>query len=302
MTTTSFSENLRLVLKMLSMSGAQLASEMEIDKSVVSRWLKGSVQPSAHNLARLSAMVARHVPAFRMLDWERDPESLAEMFGADPDAIPGMRGTRHAQGLPIAIWDQMQATAAIRGEAYEGFFRGTRPHPMGPGRYVHDHGMIRRDDVGLLRLTMGSGGTVVDGWMIPLHNQLYSIAADVTSGVLLFGIFNGVGTAQVDVYDGLILTPSLDVGRTPTAMPMICERVGHLTGDREADDRRFAELAALPPLAPEGSVPEKVQKHLSRDVGPLELAKGGDWLLQAPISRSMARGPIFGAPVSPKGG
>ena len=279
--TTPFAEKLRLVLKMLSMSGAQLASEVEIDKSVVSRWLKGSVQPSAHNLSRLSAVVAARVPGFSTLDWERTPESLA---------------ARPAKALPLAIWDQMIATAALRAEAYEGFFKSTRAHPGEPGTFIHDHGMIRRDEIGLLRLAMGSGGTMVDGWMIPLHNQIYSICSEVTSGVLLFGIFNGVGTAKVDVYDGLTLTPSLDVGRTPTAMAMICHRVGDLTGDREADDAHFAELAAQYPLAPEGSVPQHIQDHLMRDVGPTPFANGGDWLLQMPLSRSMARGAKLGAP------
>ena len=69
---------------MLSISGARLASELEINKSVVSRWLRGSALPSTHNLSRLSALVATRVEGFRVLDWERDPRSLAEMFGAIP--------------------------------------------------------------------------------------------------------------------------------------------------------------------------------------------------------------------------
>ena len=39
--------------------------------------------------------------------------------------------------------------------------------------------------------------------MIPLHNQLYCVAADVTGGTLLFGIFNGLGGSQVDAFDGI---------------------------------------------------------------------------------------------------
>src|SRR5690242_14270989 len=106
-----FTEKLQLVLKLLSMSGARLASELAIDKSVVSRWLKGSVQPSDHNLSRLSALVATRVEGFRTLDWEREPENLAAMFGADPESIPSMRAaTPPAQrGLPLPIWDQMVA-------------------------------------------------------------------------------------------------------------------------------------------------------------------------------------------------
>ena len=79
-------------------------------------------------------------------------------------------------------------------------------------------------------------------------------------------------------------------------MAMICHRIGDLTGDREADDRHFAELAALNPLAPEGSVPEHIRNHLMRDTGPTPFAQGGDWLLQMPLGRSMARGAGFGDP------
>jgi hypothetical protein len=163
---------------------------------------------------------------------------------------------------------------------------------MAPGRFMHDHGIIRRDtETGLLRLRMGSNGTVVDGWALPLRHQLFIIAADVTSGALLFGIFNGVGTAKVDVFDGLSLTPSLDVGNTPFAMAMYCERIGDLSGDDAADDRRFAELAAREGLIPEGGVPDWLVAHLVRDTGPAQLALGGDWLLAMPLARSLARGP-----------
>ncbi|HEX2817255.1 MAG TPA: hypothetical protein VHN39_12715, partial [Phenylobacterium sp.] len=269
------------------------ASELEADKSVISRWLNGSVQPSAHNLSRLSALIATRVEGFRTLDWDRDLGGLAEIFGVDPDAIPAIRAARAPNGLPIAIWDHMLSMSAVRGKAYEGFFKSTRPHPMSPGRYVHEYGMIRGDEIGLLRLTMGSAETVVDGWMIPLHGQLYSIAADVRSGTLVFGIFNGLGASRVDVFDGLTLIPGFDKGRSPTATAMLCERIGDLTGDREADDRHFAELAAQNPLAPVGSVPDHIQAHLARDFGPSQVPLGGDWLLNMALSRSMTRGPEY---------
>jgi transcriptional regulator with XRE-family HTH domain len=291
--TPPFCENLRLVLKMLSMSGAQLASDIEIDKSVVSRWLKGSVRPSAHNLSRLSALVATRVEGFRTLDWDRSPESLTEMFDAGArQAAPSPPSAPLAQGLPIPIWDQLIATSAIRARAYEGFFKSTRPNPTRPGQFVHEHGLIRRDDLGLLRLKMGSADNVVEGWMMPLHNMLYVFAADVISGTLLFGLFHGAPSARVDVFDGLTLTPASDGGRAPMAIstPMICERIADLSGDPLADDRRFAELAALNPVAVTESIPIAIRKHLLRDVGPEQFALGGDMLMSLSLARSFARG------------
>ena len=292
--TTPFSEKLRLVLKMLSMSSAQLASELGTDKSVVSRWLKGSVLPSAHNLSRLTSVIATRVASFRTLDWEREPQDFAEMFGADPDAISrAMGGRPQSRGLPLSNFVQMLESAERRGKSYEGFFRSTRPAPTAPGRFIHEQGMIRRDPIGLLKLTMGSAGTVVEGWMIPLHGQLYSIATEMNSGTLLFGIFNGLGATKVDVFDGLTLLPGADKGRSPTATAILCERIGDLSGDPETDDRHCHELMAINPLAPEGSVPERIRNHLVRDIGPAQLALGGDWLLNALLSRSMSSGPDF---------
>ena len=65
-----------------------------------------------------------------------------------------------------------------------GFFRSTRPDVLKPGLFVRDHGMIRRADNGLLALRMGTAGTIVEGWFLLLHNQLFCVAADVTSGAM----------------------------------------------------------------------------------------------------------------------
>lgn len=283
--TGSFAAKFALVLKALSLSRGRLAADLGVDKSVVGRWVTGAVRPSDHNLSRLTALIAERSPGFSALDWDRGLADFGAIFGAGPT---------QAAGLPLPLLDQIRSTTALRSAAYEGFFRSTRPYNLQPGRFVHDHGMIRLDDQGLLGLTMGTGGTFVHGWMLLLGNQLFCIAADVTSGALLFGNFHGVATARAQVLDGLVLGPALDPGRTPTAYAMMFERVGDLTGDPDADDARFAELAARDPLAPEGSIPDDLRDHLMRDVGPAAAALGGDMLLRLPLARSMARGPAYG--------
>lgn len=290
-----FSKKLELVLKALSLSRSQLAADLGVDKSIVGRWVSGAVQPSAHNLSLLTALVARRAPGFATLDWDRGLESLAEVLGADPSVVQSSAPLRTMLDFPAALMAQIHATTAQRGEAYEGFYRSTRPYVLAPGKLVHDHCMIRRDPNGLLRFSIGTAGTLVVGWNLPLGNQLFSIGADVTSGALLFGIFHGVGTSRVDVVDGLCLTTALDAGRTPTAHAIIFERVGDLTGNAVQDDATFATLAALDPLAPEGSVSEAVRDHLLSNFGPTQAAHGGDMFLRMPITRSMARGPEYRA-------
>ncbi len=292
----TFSAKLDLVLKALSISRGRLAADLGVDKSVVSRWVTGAVKPSGHNLSRLTGLIAGKVDGFTTLDWDRSLADLARMMGADPSAVPGLDAPPLVQGLPLAITEQILATTALRGAAYEGFFRSTRPYVMQPGRFVHDHAMVRLDPTGFLRLRMGTGGTKVDGWVLTLHDQLFTVAADITSGALLFGIFHGVATPKAQVLDGLMLGPALDAGRTPTASAIMFERIGDLSGDAEADDRRFDTLAMSDPVAPEGSIPDEIRNHLARDVGPAQIAMGGDWLLRMPLSRSMSRGPGYSEP------
>ena len=182
--------------------------------------------------------------------------------------------------------------------AYEGFYKCTRPHPMAPGRFVFEHVMIKRDPVGLLRMKMGSPETHVDGWLMPLHGLVYSIGSDPITGTMMFAIFNGVGASRVDVLDGLILIPGGDMGRSPSAMAMICERVADLGPDPEVDEMTFQALTRLNPLAPEGSIPDQLAAHLVRDFGPAQLAAGGDWLLSMSLARTRARGPDYDTPTT----
>lgn len=285
-----FSAKLGFVLKALSMSRGRLAADLGVDKSAVGRWVSGAVKPSAHSLSELTALVAAKVEGFTIHDWDRSLESLAGQFGVDPNAVPGSKASRLAETLPMGLLDEILDTTARRGAAYEGFFRSTRPYARYPGRFIHDQVMIRRDANGVLRFDLATGGVIVKCLLLPLQNQLFVIGAERTSGALAFGIINGVNTVQAGAMDGLLLNCALDAGRTPTASAVILERTGDLNGDPAIDDVRFAELAVLDPVAPEGSVPRDVSAHLVRNIGPDSLAMGGDWLLRLPIARSLSRG------------
>ena len=290
-----FREKLRLVLKLLTLSSAQLAAAVEVDKSVVSRWLGGGVEPSTHNLVRLTAVIAARTPGFTMLDWERPPESLAQLFGADLVSIPGLKAeSDHVLTLPI--WDQILSTAALRGSAYEGFFRTTRPSVLEPGGFIIEYGVIQPHPCGLYRFRLAGFGATQEGWMLPLHDQINFIAADKVSGVLLFGIFNGVGAPKVDVVDGLTLSPSVDVGRSPTAMPVVSEHVEALSGDADKDEARFLELGELKKIVPLDAIDARMRKRLLRDGGLTAHTAGGDLLLQMPLGDSLARARTFGKP------
>ena len=286
----TFPAKLEFILKALSLSRGQLAADLGIDKSAVGRWITGAVAPSTHSLSRLTSLLATRIEGFTILDWDQSLEALGERLGVSSRGVSGAKAAGLLDSLPSGLLAEVLDTTARRADAYEGFFRSTRPYALNPGRFLHDQVMIRRDDNGLLRFAMGTGGVFVRGLIMPQQTQLFIVGSEQTSGAFAFGILNGVNTRQAGMLDGLILNCALDNGRTPTACAVVLERVGDLTGDSEADEARFQDAAQRDPIAPKGSVPDALARHLVRDIGPTPLSAGGDWLPRLPIARSMAGG------------
>lgn len=287
-----FSMKLEFLMKSLSISRARLAADLRIDKSAVGRWVTGAGMPSAHSLSELTAYLSSRIHGFTLLDWERNCEGLAEMLGRDPVSLPGAQPPRTAPLLPPALIDEILATTQRRASAYEGFYRSTRPLASEPGRFVHDHVMIRKGEDGFLRLDMTAGGVTVNCVLLPLQYQLFAVASERTSGAIGFAILNGVNATKAAILDGIILNCALDAGRTPTATAVLMERVADLEGDREKDDARFIAWSEPEPPSAADAIPANVRAHLVRNLGPDPFAAGGDWILQMPIARSMSRGVI----------
>lgn len=287
-----FPSRLLLALKALSLSRGRLAAELAVDKSVVSRWLSGRQAPSGENLANLTNLVAQRRPGFTLLDWEADLDILAAKLGVAPEPAPGAFGPL-AGWLPEAVLQEAQALTALRGADYEGFWRTTRPAIGLPGRFMHDQVLIRRADNGFLTFRLRVEDMLFEGWTFPTQSQLFSLAADARSGIFIFSIYNAVLRNKAEVLDGISMTIQRVGGGSPVAGANILERTGDLTGDVEADDARFEELASANPLAPEGSVPQEVCDHVFRDFGPSVLASGGSALLTMPFAGSWSRGKRF---------
>ncbi len=288
MTGSHFGAKLDLVLKAFSMSRAQLAADLSVDKSLVGRWVAGAVSPSAHNLAALTRYVAVRTPGFTMLDWDREMGDFARLFGvAAPVAAP-----EAVDGVPLPLMGMVRASTADRAADLECFFRTTRPAEAAPGRFMHDQGMVRAHPNGLLEFRMGVRETVYQGWLLPVRGQLFCIATDDTNGALVYALFSSVPPGKVQRLDGISLGGGNGSLPGVTAAPIVLDRFADLSGDREADDRRYRELLGQDPLAPEGSIPADVLTLLSRDFGPSQLAAGGDWLLTIPFHRSLSRGVV----------
>jgi transcriptional regulator with XRE-family HTH domain len=282
-----------LALKALSLSRGRLAVEMAVDKSAISRWLSGSHAPSGHNLANLTAVVASRRPGFTQLDWEGDFETLSAKLGVGTaaPAAPDPRGELDGW-LPAAVLQEAKALTDLRGDAYEGFWRTTRPAIGLPGRFIHDQLMIRKADNGFLTFRLGVEDMRFEGWTFLTQTQLFSIGADARTGMFIFTIFNAVLRHRAQVLDGLSLTCQRTGGGAPVAGAALMERWGSLSGDPVADDAAYEAAIQGNPLAPEGSIPPELQERLFPDIGPLAMAAGGAALLTMPFASSLSRGPL----------
>ena len=282
-----FAERLDLTLKALSISRGRLAADLGLDKSVVARWLSGSTAPTGHNLSRLTTLVAARRPGFTMLDWDAGVADLAIKFGVG-EAVPAPIASLGDWPPARALQDAAAATVS-RGEAYEGFWKSTRLANDPPGRFVHDHILIRGDPGGLLRSRMGVLEMRFEGVLFLNQTQLFNITLDAESGIFVFGIFNTVPRQRAEVLDGLTLTCTQKSGGAPVAAAVYMERTGVLSGGVEADDATLEASIAGNPLAPDGSVSDALRAHLFRDVGPTPFAAGGDAMLTIAFAQSLAR-------------
>jgi hypothetical protein len=291
----TFSEKLELVLKALSMSRGRLAFELEVNKSLVSRWVSGAVTPSSHSLSALTQLIARKRPGFTMLDWDRDTASLAGLFGVDPSALakpapPTDADRANGVAFPPETIEAARREIQRRGASYEGLWNGTRPASTMPGVLLRERALIRLKE-GVLYMRWGAPGQECRGWLLMQMGQLYGMLVDVADDSMLFCVLNGVTSPRVEAIDGLLLANAKDTVQSPTAQPTLLERVGDLTGDEAADDARYEALKESSPyVLREDEVSPHVRAHLLRDFGPAAHARGGDMLLRLPIAISMSRG------------
>ena len=290
--TVEFAPRFALALQALGLSRGRAASQLNVDKSLVGRWASGSVRPSEHNLAEVTKLVASRVPGFTMLDWQRDLQSFATLLNVelpanvvDPDEV-------RAPSLSLGCLVHAMGETERKAPVYSGFWRSTRPSAIMPGKLFYGYGIFRPARNGFLEMRVGSSGLCFDGWGFVSDGNLFALLSDSVGGTPLFFIFKGVPLPKAMLLDGLLMFSGFDPARTPSAVPVIIERIGDLSGDTTADEATFAELLQRESCADE-EVPEDVRSHLLRDVGPVAAATGGDMFLVA--SGHLSRG------VSPSG-
>lgn len=285
-----FGAKLALVLKALTLSNGRVAADLEVDKSLVGRWVAGSVRPSAYNLGRLTTLLAERLPGLTLLDWDRPVDDLRLIVDGSanraappvPDAI--------ARWLAQPKVAEIGATTAATGARVTGFWRSTRPAPDMPGRFCHDYSIIEPAAGGVLSYRAGVFSARLSGWGIVVEDQLFCCASGLQLGSLSFVILNLARAPRVDVMDGLSIACAAVAGGVPMAVAYYIERIGDLSGDAAADIAHFETLLTRHPIAEEGDVPARLRDHLLRDIGPAAFAGGGDLFLMMRSMTSLARG------------
>ena len=282
-----FAPRFRLALQALGLSRGRAAHELRVDKSLVGRWASGSVRPSEHNLAAITELVASRIPGFTMLDWQRDIASFAACFPIEFPLSAVEVPEQEIPNLPLGHLVHVKAETERKGGAYSGFWRSTRPSVIMPGKLFFGYGIFRLGPNGFLDVRVGSSGLSFEGWGYVSEGNLIAFLSDPLGSTPLSFIFKGVPLPKATLLDGLLLLAGFDAARTPAAVPVIIERIGDLTGDRETDEATFAELLQRDFVA-DGEVADPVRRHLLRDVGPAAAAAGGDMFLIA--SGALSRG------------
>ncbi len=292
-----FSVKLDLVLKALSLSRGRLAAELGVDKSLVGRWVSGAVTPSAHNLSALTGFVAKKRDGFTMLDWERDPAALASLFGVSlPAPMAVLQEEPAAAGRGVEVHAPSLVAAARReterrGRSYEGFYRTTHPSMARPGKCVYSLMLIQLCD-GLMIGRHGGPGTECVGTLFLVMGQLYGMLVDQSDDTVLFLVLNGVSMPRIERMDGVVASNAKDGPQTPSAVPILLERISDLPDSNEEIESLYVRLKEETHryIDPE-NLPADVRAHLLRDIGPAAVAAGmGEMILRLPITISWSRG------------
>jgi hypothetical protein len=285
----AFPEKLGLVMRALSLSRVALAHDLAVDKSLAGRWLSGAVHPTEHNLVRLTALVSEQLPAFRLADWFGELEDFAALFG-----LPAPHTVLIDADSAIAFLGPFLARSREetlrRGQAYEGFWRTSRPSLLMADRLFHDYGMIRRAANGMLEVRMKGAGLAFTGWALPGEGNLFAFLQDPVGMTPMSLVFRGVTLPRAIVLDGLLLLAALDAMRTPGAMPIVLERVGDLSGDAAADDIRCDLLEETAPEPLEPLDLEVLQQRIFRAAEATGLSVGA----QDSLTRGTTRGGLTG--------
>jgi hypothetical protein len=217
-----FAGKLRLAMRRASLSGTQLAHDVGVDKSVVTRWLAGALRPAEHSLASLSACLAERLPGFCRADWDLPEGAFAARLGVEP-AQPASRGLHDLLAPQLHGMDQAAAAAT-----YGGLWATFAGSPGGRGRLFGYASLIETvpGATALRHDIADSDSFFAIGSMIAFGPRLFRLGQPVgRQDSITFMSLNGVAAGRAAILEGFALAHGSSVEATPTAIPVMLLRL-----------------------------------------------------------------------------
>ncbi|MBN8927026.1 MAG: hypothetical protein BGO51_04700 [Rhodospirillales bacterium 69-11] len=306
-TPTPFAIRLQRAMTELNISRVTLARELGVDKSVIARWIGGVNQPTSHNLTRLTEVLRRRRPELT-LDFWRSPEPVSLRLPGPPEAAPACASSGLVlAGLRLPRRPDIDANYA---GLWAGFYQSTQNR----GAVVLCLMLIAQDRNGL-RCVFTEGKVSAAGTGVAIGPRLHGILEiDPLHDRLCLFIFNGVGTPDAAVMDGLYAISAGDASTCATASPIVLFRIGMAEDfDRLGGLARImpglsrVNLAAIPRSVAAGDpvagltdlFPEEVLRLLCAAVGTKRADGSVDHVLRMPAARSLPSGAFGVAELPP---
>ncbi|WP_137126412.1 helix-turn-helix transcriptional regulator [Roseomonas sp. HF4] len=223
----AFAEKLRLALGRANLSRAQLAQAIEVDKSVVSRWLNGALQPSDHSLTALTAVLAKSLPRFDRLTWDGTATEFAQRLGVGTATLE-----RAAGDFPILprAKETMASNLAFAEERYAALWMLVFPSPTLNGGIVFLPMRIGwLEGAGFLPIEWVYRPLVhMRGAAFELGGWLYGVLEGQVTGTPGFLALEGVPDEEPLLLDGLMTARRSTAIATMYSARVLAFRLGRL--------------------------------------------------------------------------
>ena len=289
-----FAKKLNLALDAVNLSRARLSAKLGVDKSLVSRWTSGQIQPSNNNLARLGELFAELRPGFTNVLWSRSLQEFAAFLEIDIARRP----VEYADGAPkplgfLKSFERSKSETLLEGKVYTGVYALFRQTMSNIGRVMLEAVAIWQED-GILKFRSHDGYFDHGGPLLLLRQQLHGYSESERQDGLAFMTLHGVGGSRAMVMDGLMMSVAATRTYDPVAVKIILLRIADWPSGSAPDwalydravERTKQQNSA--PTDSAGLLPARYRAALDNTTGVLRSDGTLDHGLRVPRDRSFA--------------
>lgn len=289
----SFADKLRLAMGFANLSRAQLAQAVGVDKSIIARWLAGTLRPGDYTLTALTQALAGPVPGLRRADWDLSAAAFAARLGLPAPILPSASVQAASPDRPLDVAaSRMAGNFGAAARSYAGtwiYLAQVTRDPSWPLGIMGWAALLRpAPDGAAIEVHMGHA---VDGHargsLIALGSKLYIVVVqDARPDAVTFYTLNGVTTDRAMVLDGMVMSRDRTTEAAATAYRTFFFRMGDATDDAALADAR-RRIAALNEIGLTPLVPAPVMAAFTADevstASPsrIRLAAGRSWSCNA---------------------